>query len=237
MTGSNTDQGAVNRFNRYSLKSNSESCAKFIKKTYKAYIPSIQCSDQECLNSGTIIQKMFWDFNDTQAKRHGFHKLRNMVVFLTYLWSSVPQKNIKKFVQRFTQLNSAIPVAGFLLFNSDRSKILLVKNVGSPSWSFPKGKVEMDESYLDCALRECKEETSFIPDPSTIDHSIHHIVFGKRQAYFFVVNNVPEDFTFIPENSHEIASVKWHNVSPDLLSRSYNIYVNRMLIKLKICSP
>ena len=47
---------------------------------------------------------------------------------------------------------------GVILTNS-KGQYLLVKGVYTSVWSFPKGHLEKGETYLECAVRECKEET------------------------------------------------------------------------------
>jgi mRNA-decapping enzyme subunit 2 len=47
-----------------------------------------------------------------------------------------------------------IPVFGAILLNHAYDKILLVMNYKCTSYSFPKGKVNMNENGLSCATRE-----------------------------------------------------------------------------------
>ena len=39
------------------------------------------------------------------------------------------------------------------------TEILLIKHINSGHWSFPKGHVERDETEVETAMREIKEET------------------------------------------------------------------------------
>ena len=111
---------------------------------------------------GSNIQKCFWDYNDNIADI----KIRNLYSFIQeYLKQSSDRSNnktIKRFVSAFTKVNKEMPIAGMVLLNTDRTKVMLVRNYKSRSWSFPKGKIEIysNEKPLDCAYRECLEETT-----------------------------------------------------------------------------
>ena len=57
--------------------------------------------------------------------------------------------------------------AGFIVFSSDRSRVLLVKQKYhdvNPKWGCPKGHREFDETMIDAGLRELKEETGLTLD-------------------------------------------------------------------------
>jgi len=54
-----------------------------------------------------------------------------------------------------------------------KSHVLLVQSRGK-CWGFPKGSVEGDETSLDCAKREIREETSIELDIETTDFFILH---------------------------------------------------------------
>jgi 8-oxo-dGTP diphosphatase len=53
--------------------------------------------------------------------------------------------------------------ADIILFNEDRTKILLIKRMNNPFtnyWALPGGFMEMNETLLEAAQRELMEETS-----------------------------------------------------------------------------
>ena len=58
--------------------------------------------------------------------------------------------------------------AGIILFNEIVDKEFLLLNYPSKHWDFVKGKMEKDETPLETALRETKEETG-ISDVEFID--------------------------------------------------------------------
>lgn len=47
---------------------------------------------------------------------------------------------------------------GTLIYNQ-YNEILMGHSTGNVFWDLPKGGIEIDESEISCALRECKEET------------------------------------------------------------------------------
>lgn len=66
-------------------------------------------------------------------------------------WACMPNKKIDKFKCK--------KKAGGILKHENR--LLLVQSRGN-MWGFPKGSLELNESVLDCALREVQEETSLL---------------------------------------------------------------------------
>jgi len=65
------------------------------------------------------------------------------------------------FHQDFKKYMASIPVYGALLMNQDMTKLVLVCNYSGKSWMIPRGKMNEDESPIDCAIREVQEETGF----------------------------------------------------------------------------
>ena len=72
--------------------------------------------------------------------------------------------------------------AGIILFNEIVDKEFLLLNYPSKHWDFVKGKMEKDETPLETALRETKEETG-ISDVEFIDG------FKEEIEYNFYVDN------------------------------------------------
>jgi 8-oxo-dGTP pyrophosphatase MutT (NUDIX family) len=52
---------------------------------------------------------------------------------------------------------------------TDGKKILLCHVTGGKHWDLPKGKLDPDESHLDAAVRELREETSLQVDPINLE--------------------------------------------------------------------
>ncbi|CAH6721210.1 m7GpppN-mRNA hydrolase [[Candida] jaroonii] len=120
--------------------------------------------------------------------------------------------NPSEAVSIFGKYKSSIPVRGIALFNSDVSKILLVKGYESNHWSFPRGKISKDEEDLDCAVREVEEETGFnARDLINEDDYIERTIHGKNYK-IYLVKGVPEDFNFVPHVRNEIEKLEWFDV-------------------------
>ncbi len=91
-------------------------------------------------------------------------------------------------------------------------EILLIKHVNSGHWSFPKGHVEADESEVETALREIKEETGI---DVIIDSSFRETVtyFPRKDTQKVVVYFIAKakNYDFVPQEE-EIAEIKWVDV-------------------------
>lgn len=91
-------------------------------------------------------------------------------------------------------------------------EILLIKHVNSGHWSFPKGHVEGDETELETARREIREETGL---EVILDQTFRETVSysPKRDTQKTVVY-----FLALARNAHvvpqeeEIAEIKWVDI-------------------------
>ncbi len=81
---------------------------------------------------------------------------------------------------------SRAPRAGCILINPG-GKLLVVKEVASGLWGFPKGGRKRNETMVDAALRELREETGKVIMPS----SISAIVVNGRNRLYVVRGNFP----------------------------------------------
>ncbi len=92
------------------------------------------------------------------------------------------------------------------------TEILLIKHVNSGHWSFPKGHVEGNETEVETALREIKEETGIdvIVDPSFRETVSY---FPRKDTQKVVVYFIAKakNFEFIPQEE-EIAQIRWVDI-------------------------
>ncbi|KAJ4462364.1 putative mRNA-decapping enzyme 2 [Paratrimastix pyriformis] len=77
-------------------------------------------------------------------------------------------------------------------------KCLLVQGYGAKSWGFPKGKVNLSETGLACAIREVIEEIGFDIGPYIHDPQRDRI---SRRA--------TRDAQFAPQTRKEIGRIQW----------------------------
>lgn len=129
----------------------------------------------------------------------------------------------------FNRYKKTLPIFGSIILNPEMSKVLLVQNVNSTSWSFPKGKQELGESELTSVVRETLEETNFlIADKVDLQKRLRH-----RKAVFFIIENVPEWTWFVPWKRTEICNIAWHEVEQLNTDPMYNIYIRHLFEKLQ----
>ena len=91
-------------------------------------------------------------------------------------------------------------------------EILLIKHVNSGHWSFPKGHVEGDETELETARREIKEETGL---DVILDQTFRETVSysPKRDTQKIVVYflALARNYDFVPQEE-EIAEIRWVDI-------------------------
>ncbi|ODQ59130.1 hypothetical protein WICANDRAFT_23571, partial [Wickerhamomyces anomalus NRRL Y-366-8] len=131
---------------------------------------------------------------------------KKLIELFPLIWNGGdPDEGLKE----FGNYKQSIPVRGAALFNESLSKILLVQGVESPNWSFPRGKISIDEDDVTCAIREVKEETGFdITSYINKDDYIERTIRAKNYK-IYLVKNIPEDAEFKPIVKNEIKEIGW----------------------------
>lgn len=102
------------------------------------------------------------------------------------------------------------------------TEILLVKHIGGGHWSFPKGHVENDETEVDTAIREIKEETGL---DVIVDTTFRKIVTyspkrdTQKDVVYFVAK--AKNYDFSPQEE-EISEIRWVELSRAVQMLSYD---------------
>jgi len=204
-------------------------------------VKSVEYNDDEILNRisnhkdlgnveiyklGRCVMKQYWDYVDNKSCNMGY--ISRVDVFLKRRFGGCRENIINNFIKTYNNIVQRWPIAGVLI-RSTRNRVLLVRNNGSKSWSYPKGKIEHMENSLQCAIRECKEETD-VDVSELIDEKKYLCmpVNGKRFS-LYIIDNVDED-VMSPHilDVREIIDVKWLPFSSDMATnKKYNVYINR----------
>jgi len=109
----------------------------------------------------------------------------------------------------FKKYKQTIKVYGTMMFNRDLTHCLLVQQCGSStSITFPKGKKSKDESGIECAIRETKEEVGIDVSDKILDLSV--TVFDK--ITFYLVLNVDMNHRFKTNTRNEISKIFWFDL-------------------------
>lgn len=93
--------------------------------------------------------------------------------------------------------------AGIILFNK-QNQILLVQDAFSKRWSFPKGRVEIDDNPINTAIRETKEEVGLEYITDYILNSFDPVMI-HYDSHFFKAALINETSTPITDGSNECA--------------------------------
>ena len=121
--------------------------------------------------------------------------------------------------EEFLAYKTRVPVRGAVMLNEDMDEVVLVKGwKKGANWSFPRGKINKDESDLACAMREVYEETGYdveaaglARDPEAtkyIDVAIQH-----QHIRLYVFRGVPMDALFEARTRKEISKIEWWRLS------------------------
>lgn len=129
---------------------------------------------------------------------------------------------LNKLMIDWGKYKSKIPVCGGILLNPSLDKVLLIKPWGGKLWTLPKGKINKEEDYFSCAIREVAEETGFDVLSSSAKGDPSLFLFARvrrKECYMFIFSGVPEDFQFKPQTRKEVSAIQWEYVSK--ITRSY----------------
>lgn len=74
-------------------------------------------------------------------------------------------------------------------------------------WSLPKGKVDPGEHLIDCAVRECDEETGIVPALGVPLGRQTYPIMGRRKTVDYWAARVRRDNGFMPDA--KVSEIRW----------------------------
>jgi len=117
------------------------------------------------------------------------------------------------------------------LIYSTNNEILITRSTNNKYWNIPKGIIEKDETPLQCAIREIKEETNIdVSSCLCIDIGEHeYLSYKNLHLFIFVLHHIPVDIKcnsiFLTKKGislPEISDFKWCRVDEAKLLWSPN---------------
>lgn len=106
------------------------------------------------------LQRAYYEFKDCYHQNSTIEDFCRNVLSIGF-----PSEFVEQFMNQYNEIEEAInfnPIAGIIIVNKNRTKVHIVSSKKGIKF-FPKGKLSGDENcinLLDCALKECFEETS-----------------------------------------------------------------------------
>mmetsp|Transcript_671 Transcript_671/g.2243 ORF Transcript_671/g.2243 Transcript_671/m.2243 type:complete len:403 (+) Transcript_671:51-1259(+) len=165
------------------------------------------------------IESAHWFYEDFfRAKNKGLPVL-SLKDFAAALFAHTPllqpyKGQVNNLFEQFRQYRQEVPKCGAALLNPNMTRVLLVLGWGSKGrWSFPKGKLGKDETELECAIREVEEETSYNFAAQGREGDYMDAFMQNVKTRIFIVQNVHENFEFVPRTRKEISKIMWHNIN------------------------
>lgn len=161
------------------------------------------------------MELALWFYVDLVRIEHpqlqNFKKIKQFCKKLAELWPFLWDGDIEQGLKKWSGYKSMVPVRGVALFDKTLTKLLLVQGTESKSWSFPRGKIEQDETDADAAIREAKEEVGLDLSPYLNEKEfIERTVNGKNYK-IFLCKNIPDDVAYRPTVRNEINAINWKN--------------------------
>ena len=181
------------------------------------------------INKMYKYEKLYWKLIDNNQ----------YISFRKFLEKFIPEEFLFYYLNIFNNYKSNLPRSGTIIIDNTSSKVLLVKEKGCLNiWSYPKGKIEINESFLDCAIRETKEETNLdirkYIDPKKVlnvhkkkSKLYHFKLYDKSNKY---INSLNKKII-----NSEIKEIKWFYFK-DINSnnRMFNSYIRNTINSIKI---
>ena len=92
------------------------------------------------------------------------------------------------------------------------TEILLIKHINSGHWSFPKGHVEGNETEVETAIREIKEETAIdvMIDPTFRETVSYYPKRDNQKTVVYFIGKA-KNYDYIPQEE-EISEIRWVDI-------------------------
>jgi 8-oxo-dGTP pyrophosphatase MutT (NUDIX family) len=153
------------------------------------------------------VELKYWDYLDNYDRAANPFLTQNLFLYRFLLGNNItiPNDIVKHFWRRYEKYKRTIPTSGIII--RSQQEIVVVKVYNSDIYGMPKGKHEPNESSLEAALREVKEETGLNFTVNQLENAEAPVLINR--TYFYKVALDATSGVFENYNKNEIIDIKW----------------------------
>jgi len=172
------------------------------------------------------IEEAHWFYLDFYRAKHPKLPALNFKQFAEIIFNDCPllqrhKHSVHEYRSTWVQYKTSVPVCGAIILNKAMDHALLVRGIGSgASWSFPRGKINKDESSVSCAVREVREETGLDISRLIQEKEFIEMTFNEQSVKLFIIVldcHESELSPFSPQTRGEIGAIEWLHLDNDIL--------------------
>lgn len=102
---------------------------------------------------------------------------------------------------------------GILLYHEinrtiNKIYVIIVRGRSSFKWGLPKGGIESNETHIECAMREIKEETGLM-----VNFNQNHKRVKIHSTYYYIIKLSRKYTNIDPIDKDEIIDIKWIDIN------------------------
>jgi 8-oxo-dGTP pyrophosphatase MutT (NUDIX family) len=181
------------------------------------FVVNCPSEEQESINRCMWqVEAAHWFYDDVYRKHHRDLPFMNFKDFTMAFFKECPammdqtDEAIARSLNLFQKYKRRVPVCGAIMLNTEMTKCVLVKAWGRCSaWGFPKGKINQEESKLECGVREVEEETGYNCGEHVDPHDYIELSIRQQSIRLYIATNVPENINFETQTRKEIGDIQW----------------------------
>jgi 8-oxo-dGTP pyrophosphatase MutT (NUDIX family) len=180
------------------------------------------------------VEYAYWDYIDNyygvSPSKYRYFKITQFLEHILGQCYPDLQEHAFNMIRTYSKYKKALATDGVILYTYDRGLyLLLVRVTGSKLWSMPKGKREIREDSLACAVREFKEETG-LDISDSVNSNMKSVAIIKTNFYILEADHM----LTVNYQSNEITGVRWIPVK-EILAKPDNFskqayHVGRYLV-------
>ena len=199
-----------------------------LEQAYYRFLYFLPPEEQEPERIMVNMEQAHWFYEDELVRDLSVPSMK-FPIFVREIQSHcnyLPEWSTKDLIEIYESYKSHIPVRGAIILNANMDKVLLVTNFNGRAYSFPKGKINEEESDEACAIREVLEEVGF--DITEMVNSEDYLEIEDGHMRLYIVSGASEDYEYITKTKGEIGKIEWVKLD-DIPSQKYknaSIYRN-----------